>query len=474
MLLAPNFGRICTRRALGLPIRRITQRIYGNSRESRGLGRFAPSAAMEQAVSGWNPFVDSYDVPCADGSRKTVFKKADKAFPLWVNGYEGSLAAKLDGELIKSASVDADLKRKVEGLLYQLDELNRSMMASFRAAYVVFQADPCANADFLRTEIDIGKYLEPQIVKVENGVDLLPATYRFRQGFDPEQHADFDALEIVLQNASDDYDYILLDAQAGSDRYSRLAMRKDISDQVILVSEYDPLSAAGIERMKQVLGDDLDPTRTWVLFNKLLPEFAEKFAEFLSIARYLPPIPWNADVVRAFAKRRLALDLEQGNAFTLAIMRTVKALFGDALNSEITTWAEERVYALRAPLEEQYANAELELAAALEERPRVNRFFMFAGTVSSLTIVIAGALLLLNLIFDTGDSWQWVMYYALGLAPLMSRFVVPTMFPKDKKPYDSIEGLRSERRIEALQEKLRQLEAMRSADLETLIKKGGA
>ena len=62
--------------------------------------------------------------------------------------------------------------------------------------------------------------------------------------------------------------------------------------------------------------------------------------------------------MRAYARRKLALDLERGNTFTLAIIRTVTALMGESVEIDIERWANERAYALRAPLEEQYAAAE--------------------------------------------------------------------------------------------------------------------
>jgi septum site-determining protein MinD len=220
----------------------------------------------------------------------------------------------------------------------------------------------------LSAEDDLSEVVKHSIVKVENGVDLLPATYSFKSGFDPEEKFQESALHNIVNLFRSSYDVILLDAQAGSDKYSRLAMDKNISDEVIIVSEYDPLSAAGIERLKQVVGDDLNYTRTWVLLNKMLPEFIEKFSEFLSITKYLPPIPWNAEVVRSYAKRKLALDVEKGNVFTLSIMRTVSALLGENVVDEIKAWSEKRSYALKEPLEKQYVDAEKELRYAFEAK----------------------------------------------------------------------------------------------------------
>ena len=107
-------------------------------------------------------------------------------------------------------------------------------------------------------------------------------------------------LKKAIESESE-YDFIFLDAQAGTDLYAKETAK--LADQCIIVSEFDPVSAQGIERLKVHFSDILDPRRTWVLFNKILPEFAQAIGEGLAVARYLPPIPWDADVVRAFANR---------------------------------------------------------------------------------------------------------------------------------------------------------------------------
>ena len=326
---------------------------------------------------------------------------------------------------------------------------------------------------------EISELLKSSLVKVENGVDLLPATYNFRHGFDPEDNFESSALQNIIREMREQYDFILLDAQAGSDKYSKLAMNKDVSDEVIIVSEYDPLSAAGIERLKQVIGDDLDYTRTWVLLNKILPEFADKFSEFLSITKYLPPIPWNADVVRSYAKRKLSIDLDKGNAYTLALIRTVKTLCGKSIEGNINAWAEKRSYALKEPLEAQYKNAEKELESTLKmlkdvelKRKKKNlfRFYLYLLPLMALpyffirfsNISIANEML--N-IFKKGDFLPFLTAILASLFPLV--------YILGKRIFDTettTESIRYKRRIELLEEKLKQLEALRSADLETLMK----
>jgi len=327
---------------------------------------------------------------------------------------------------------------------------------------------------------EIPEILKNSLVNVENGIDLLPATYNFKPGFDPEKEFLEDALLNVVEMMKSNYDFILLDAQAGSDKYSKLAMNKNISDEVIIVSEYDPLSAAGIERLKQVVGDDLDFTRTWVLLNKMLPEFVNKFSEFLSITKYLPPIPWNAEVVRSYAKRKLALDLDKGNTFTLAVMRTVKALLGDSIEGEINSWTEKRSYALREPLEEQYINAEKELQYALYAQRKLEitykkkRLFQAYSLIIPMIFVPYFLYKFLNIpvfveffrIFGEGDVTMLLVMSIVILLPVVLFAVTSRLFGSAR----TTESSRYERRIEVLEEKLKQLEFLRSADLETILK----
>ena len=256
------------------------------------------------------------------------------------------------------------------------------------------------------------------IITLENGIDLLPATYEFSADFDPESRFSNNILAGIMNFMRAEYDLIFLDAQAGSDKFSRLSMSKKISDEVIIVSEYDPLSAAGVERLKQVAGDDLGYGRTWVLLNKMLPEFVDKFSEFLSVAKYLPPIPWNAEVVRAYARRETALDLDWGNEFTLAIKRTIGALLGEYIRNDLRAWSKERTYALKAPLDSQYKVAEEQLANALKAKRRLALWRKLRTGLSIYLVasVVLGALVwLVEMFQDDGISYESIFAFTAGI-----------------------------------------------------------
>lgn len=318
--------------------------------------------------------------------------------------------------------------------------------------------------------------IRESVVSLKNGVNLLPATYVFQANFDPEEKFDESMLSHIVSSLREDYDYILLDAQAGSDKYSRLAMSKGVSDEVVIVSEYDPLSAAGIERLKQVAGDDLDYTRTWVLLNKMLPEFVDKFSEFLSVTKYLPPIPWNADVVRAYAGRKLALDVDKGNVYTLAVMRAIKALLGEEIVDQIDTWSEERTFAIKEPIERQYQNAEKELTFAIKSMQRLE-FSKQRRKLLRTYVIVLPLILIPYFLFKIVDMSKYLDF--LGkfdtLALVISGMVLslPLIRQLSARIFDSIEtteSIRYKRRIEVLEDQLKQLEALKSADLETIIK----
>lgn len=334
----------------------------------------------------------------------------------------------------------------------------------------------CKGVFELEKNDSIPDALSNSIVSIGNNVDLFPATYHFKQGFDPEDNAYETMLNDVVSHARENYDVVLLDAQAGSDKYSRMAMDKKTSDKVVLVSEYDPLSAAGIERLKQVVGEDLDYTRTWVLLNKILPEFADNFSEFLSISKYLPPIPWNADVVRSYAKRKLALDVEKGNVYTLAIIRILEELFGEGLKNEISKWSESKSFELKEPLKKQYANAEKELKYALVAKRDIElkaKKRKFLGAYAILVMFTIVMYLFLKL--DSFESFIQLLGYEEGLLALVSFLAIlvvsiQLVSSKWMNIEETAESAKYNRQIALLEERLKQLEALNAADFETIIK----
>jgi cellulose biosynthesis protein BcsQ len=220
---------------------------------------------------------------------------------------------------------------------------------------------------------DVAEDHPAELTTLSCGLSLIPATYRFINTEDVAPPDFEESLRNALKQCREDFDYIFLDAQAGADSFAKVSMTRGISDEVVIVSEFDPVSAAGVERLKGLLPKVLYFDRTWVLLNKLLPEFVRSFSDFLEVARYASPIPWDAEIVKAYAQRRLALDLEKGNTFTLGVMETLKSLFRDEIGPTLDKWLEDRVSGLRDPVAVQYQNTKKELEGIAISRRKIER-----------------------------------------------------------------------------------------------------
>ena len=106
------------------------------------------------------PLAKTYDVTCPDGSVKTVYRNIDKAFPLYIQGWQADLAGNVKLPEIANAELRAKYESPIQGLLYGLDELNHGLMITFRAAYMAYKTDACHMADFFARQVE--KLLEEQ------------------------------------------------------------------------------------------------------------------------------------------------------------------------------------------------------------------------------------------------------------------------------------------------------------------------
>jgi MinD-like ATPase involved in chromosome partitioning or flagellar assembly len=312
----------------------------------------------------------------------------------------------------------------------------------------------------------------PGIVKLASSVELIPVTFNFT--YDEKVIVDEFSrnIKFVLFHLGKNYDYIFLDAQAGSDEYARVAMSKEVSSEVMIVSEYDPMSAAGVERLKTMLPEDLTYVRTWVLLNKMLPEFVKSFSDFMEVAKYLSPIPWDADVVRAYARRRVPLDLETGNEYTLGVIQTLKTLLDEDVNKEIVNWENTKSNYLRQPIESTYHDLETELEALMFESQQLEnkkRVLTRAGVIAGL-IALSIALTLsskyLSVVWDSFELKLTMVTILVGSLGIVLTLFESLFRKKLEKQFP--ERAKIHRRQEYLEERLKKLEALRHADLGTL------
>jgi len=103
----------------------------------------------------------------------------------------------------------------------------------------------------------------PNVFEVSPHLHLLPSSYSMSETETKDVNEFHATLKTFIEN-SNEYDIIILDAQAGTDNFARVATT--LADQSVIVSEYDPISVQGIERLKVQFGSVLNPGNTWVLF----------------------------------------------------------------------------------------------------------------------------------------------------------------------------------------------------------------
>ena len=100
------------------------------------------------------PFSKTYKHKCPDGTTKIVYKNINDAFPLFIPGWEGKATNNAKAIEGVSVSMDAEYATKIQGLLYDLNEWNQSLMMTFRSAYAHFQSDPCSNNAFFQRQVE--------------------------------------------------------------------------------------------------------------------------------------------------------------------------------------------------------------------------------------------------------------------------------------------------------------------------------
>ena len=104
-------------------------------------------------MSHWNPFSKSYIVKCDDGSEKHVYKRVDDAFPLELAGFDVRVTGRFKDTFQNQTELQAEVRKMVDAQLFSISDRNNGLMMEFRAAYIVFQSDPCSQSDFFKKQV---------------------------------------------------------------------------------------------------------------------------------------------------------------------------------------------------------------------------------------------------------------------------------------------------------------------------------
>ena len=320
------------------------------------------------------------------------------------------------------------------------------------------------------------KRIQPDTLELSKDMILAPAAYHFGD----VEHVDLRTYEVrirsLIQSTRSQFDYILLDSQAGSDEFVAVNIDQRVCDEVVIVTEYDPVSLAGVERLKALFSDQLSYDRTWILINKMLPEFIDSFRNFMEVARYASPIPWNVEVVRAYSRRSLALDMSHGNDYTLALIQTIKSLFDERIASDVDSWKSKLASVLREPLEKQHALLEKQLSIV---RDMSLRRYMKGERRRILVRIVSTHLWLSPIVFaffifvpyaDLFSISPLIIQLSLLVVVLGYGFGVPYL--AISRRHSAKDAKAEERSIESqkfLRRRLHELETLMAADLKGLM-----
>lgn len=149
------------------------------------------------------------------------------------------------------------------------------------------------------------------------------------------EHSDNNFADIAflhLDKIIHQYDFVILDCQAG---FSQLATRAvKMADRNLIVLEADAISASAIRILFLQIGSDLEKN-TWQIFNKLTENERQLYEKIFggTLFTNLPPISFDGDVRLAFAKGELPGFVKQYSAFGLGVLRIMKVLFPSATES---------------------------------------------------------------------------------------------------------------------------------------------
>jgi hypothetical protein len=95
-----------------------------------------------------------YTVNCPDGTTRTVYHRVDDVFPLHLKFAKQSASASISAlnQLQAQASFAKD--EQISAALSGIDRVNRSIQASFRAAYAIYEASPCTELPYFRAAVE--------------------------------------------------------------------------------------------------------------------------------------------------------------------------------------------------------------------------------------------------------------------------------------------------------------------------------
>lgn len=99
------------------------------------------------------PFQTKKTIKCPDGTTRIIYRYAKDAFPFEVFDTKSKSEINTKMPDVADLNVSGEYAHTLNALLMKIDETNSSLMMLFRAAYVVFEANPCQNDEDFKSEV---------------------------------------------------------------------------------------------------------------------------------------------------------------------------------------------------------------------------------------------------------------------------------------------------------------------------------
>lgn len=273
-------------------------------------------------------------------------------------------------------------------------------------------------------------------LKIREGFCFIPSRVNFSKKL-PLRDSIFvkeEALKLFLLSLIEmykkDYDFIMIDNQAGSNLTSKISA--SVSNKVIIVSELDPISSDAVDTLLIQIGEVFPEYRRH-LINKLDIRESEDYKNlsilFQSMNR-LPPLPFDFEVRSAFASRQIPIDANKPTTFLIALFNTVKSFlpeyrdqidkYGEKILSKFNQY-QDRVNSLldrKKELEEK-----IEVFRRKKEKGKLRVTTILTTIVLYLGLVVAFSGIIGKSFFRTPGFFQIIIGVFIATASLFYLFM---------------------------------------------------
>ena len=126
------------------------------------------------------PWSKTYTHKCPDGGIIIIHKNIEYALPLAIKDVNSSINTDIKAKGQAVAKLKAEYASKVTGLLYNIDEQNKSLLLSFRLSYLAFQSNPCDDKGFLKRQAELLTEGQQRLIELKmkiSGLITLAETF---------------------------------------------------------------------------------------------------------------------------------------------------------------------------------------------------------------------------------------------------------------------------------------------------------